>query len=270
MATKGKSYGNKLYPQSVKESSNLLTRVEPIITPGLLKSRYLHLVPQLDTYTDDELQQEITLAMNEVELLLNVPIYSVQKKEKFPYDYSMLNNNFHFKTSTRPIQSVESVTVMSTNGVVVYRFPNEWMEMALAYRGQINFLPLLTTFSDKTVSGTGEATGAAIFIQAMGYNRFISSYFEMEYTAGLSNKEGQVPVVVNDLIGMTAATEILSALQNQYIYGSQSLSQDGISQSSGINRAPFNERIQMLTERKERILARLKMLFFSKYYVGNI
>jgi len=79
-----------------------------------------------------------------------------------------------------------------------------------------------------------------------------------------------VPILVNDLIGLTAAAEILSALQNQYIYGSQSLSQDGISQSSGINRAPFNERIQELKERKERILERLKMLFFSKYYVGNI
>ena len=270
MATKGKTYGTKTYPQSVKESSNLLTRVEALITPELLKSRYLHEVQNLNAYSNDELAQEIMLATNELELMLNVPVFSVQKKEKFPYDYSMMNNNFHFKTSTRPIQSVESVTVMSTNGVVVYRFPNEWMEMALAYRGQINFLPLLTTFSDKTVSNTGEATGAAIFLQAMGYNRFISSYFEIEYTAGLSNIEGNVPVVVNDIIGMTAAIEILSALQTRYIYGSQSLSQDGISQSSGINRAPYNERIQELKEKKERMIERLKMLFFSKYYVGNI
>ena len=39
-------------------------------------------------------------------------------------------------------------------------------------------------------------------------------------------------MVVNDLIGLTAATEILSAKQNQLIYTSQSLSQDSISQSS--------------------------------------
>jgi len=270
MSTKGKSYDTKIYPQSVNESSNLLTRIEPLLTPALLKSRYLHEVPRVEVYSEDELQQEIMMAVNEVELLLNVPVFSVQKREKHPYEYSMLNNNFHFLLSTRPVQSVESVKVMSTNGVSVYTFPLEWLEMALAYRGQINFLPLLTTFADKTPTTGGDYAGAAIFLQAMGYNRFISAYFEITYTAGLSNIDGNVPVVVNDIIGMTASINMLSTLQTGYIYGSQSLSQDGISQSSGINRAPFNERIQALTEKRERFISRLKMLMFSKFYIGNI
>jgi hypothetical protein len=37
-----KTYGTKIYPQSANETSNLLTRVEPLLTPALLRSRYLH------------------------------------------------------------------------------------------------------------------------------------------------------------------------------------------------------------------------------------
>ena len=74
MAKKGKSYPTNMYPQSASKPggvSSLFERMEPLITPDLLKSRLLHDVPGLDTYSSDELQQEIFLACNEIELLLN-------------------------------------------------------------------------------------------------------------------------------------------------------------------------------------------------------
>ena len=71
------------YPVEAKETSGLMTRVEPILTPELLKSRYLHGL-DLSDYTEDELKQEIMLAMNEIEALTGLTLTKVQFNERIP------------------------------------------------------------------------------------------------------------------------------------------------------------------------------------------
>lgn len=273
MAKRGSTYKTKSYPQSASETSNLFERVEPLITPALLKSRLLHKVPGLDTYTDDEIKQEIFLACHEVELLLNMPLWPIEATERKPYEYNHVDNFWHFKCERRPVQSIVSVEIVSADGRSVWRAPQEWIEKGnIKTKSQINFLPLLSTIAGGSSIQTGDATGNSIFLQAIGYARWIPAFFEIKTIVGFGDKEGNLPVVINDLVAMTAATEILSALQNTYLSGSQSLSQDGISQSSSLKNGGnvFDARIQTLNQRRERMMNQIKAVFNSKYFISNI
>lgn len=273
MAKRGKSYATKQYPQSASETSDLFQRMEPLVTPDLLKSRFLHKVPRLDTYSNEELKQEIWLACQEVELLLNMPLWPIEVTERKPYEYNHYQNYWHFKTERRPVQSIVAVDIVSADGQAVWRAPQQWIEVGLTKtKSQINFLPLLSTVAGGNAIQTGDATGNSIFLQAMGFARWIPSFWQIKYIAGLGDCEGNLPVVINDIIALTAATEILSALQNLYLSGSQSLSQDGISQSSSFKNGGdvFQARIDNLNQRRERMMNQVKMVFNNKYFISNI
>ena len=65
-----KGYGNKTYPVLANKISNLIKRVEPILTPEKLTSRYLKGI-DLSQYNDDDLKDKINLAMSETEIYPN-------------------------------------------------------------------------------------------------------------------------------------------------------------------------------------------------------
>lgn len=258
------------YPVEAQETSGLMTRIEPILTPELLKSRYLHGL-DLSDYTEEELKQEIMLAMNEIEALTGLTLTKVQFNERIPYDSSLYKNFLHFKTNHKPVLSVESFDVRSSNGQNIYKLPPDWIEMGFAHKGQINLLPILTVFGTSGTIATSAPDGALIFLQSLSNYRWLPAFWNIEYTAGVCKEDGKLPVVVNDLIGLTAATEILSAKQNQLIYTSQSLSQDSISQSSsGAGTQTYQPRIDMLTAKRDKLMARVKSIYHNKYFVSNI
>ncbi len=99
----------------------------------------------------------------------------------------------------------------------------------------------------------------------------VPAYWEVTYTAGLSTKEGEIPVIVNQLIGCVAAIDLLSIIAPSNVYNSQALSQDGISQSSS-GKGPdiYRTRIDELTLKREEIIKKLKAIFNSRVFVGNI
>lgn len=258
------------YPVEAKETSGLMTRIEPIITPELLKSRYLHAI-DLDDYTEDELKQEIMLAMNEVEALTGLTLTKVQFKERIPYDSSLYKNFLHIKTNHKPVLSIEQFAVESSNGQEIYRLPADWIEMGFAHKGQINLLPILTVFGTSGTIATSAPDGALIFLQSLSNYRWLPAFWSVTYTSGLCKEDGKLPVIINDLIGLTAAMEVLSAKQNLNIYNSQSLGQDGISQSSSsAGTQIYQPRIDMLQAKRDKLMARVKSIFSSKYFISNI
>ena len=70
--TNSKSYGTAMYPVHALSTSGLMQRVEPILTPEQLKSRFLKGIPLVfyngDTFSDDDLKERIYLACNVVEM----------------------------------------------------------------------------------------------------------------------------------------------------------------------------------------------------------
>jgi len=258
------------YPVEAKETSGLMTRIEAIITPELLKSRYLHGL-DLNDYADDELKQEIMLAMNEIEALSGVVLTKVQFKERVPYDSALYKNFLHIKTNHRPVLSVEKFAVESSNGQNIYELPPDWIEMGFAHKGQINLLPILTIFGTSGTIASSAPDGALIFLQSLSNYRWLPAFWSITYTSGVCKEDGKMPVIVNDLIGLTAAMEVLSAKQNLISYTSQSLSQDSISQSSsGLGPQSYQARIDMLQAKRDKLLARFKAIYHSKYFLTNI
>jgi hypothetical protein len=265
-----KKFGTKAYPIEANYTSSLLTRVEPMLTPELLKSRYLKGI-DLKDFTDDELKDQIILSTNEFESLTNLTVKKTQYKERIPYDYALYRAFLHFKSNHRPILSLQSFVVESSNGQEVYKLPADWVESGFFLKGQISLLPILTVFGTSGVIATASPSGALIFLQSLTNFKWLPSFWSVTYTAGLCHDDNKLPIIVNDVIGMGAAIDILSIKQNQIKYTSQGISQDGISQnSSSPGSQTFQKRIEQLEKDKERLMRKIRQIFNSRYYVSNI
>lgn len=280
--TNSKNNGTAMYPVHANQVSGLLRRCEPFLTAAMLKSRYLKGIPLQfpngDEFSDDDLTDKIMLAMNEAELLIGTTITREQFREKLPFDMALYNAFMHMKTEHGPIISLEELAIVASNNVNIYQVPSSWIETANFSKNLINVIPLLAAFGSTSVSGTpvganGQNVGAAFLAiwTAYGNAGQVPAYWQVTYTAGVSNKEGQVPIAVNELIGVIAAMAILSLIAPSNIYNSQSLSQDGISQSSsgpGVNL--YVRRLEELEKKKQELISKLKAIFSRRYFIGNI
>jgi len=266
-----KRFGTKAYPVQANQTSDLLRRCEPMLTPAKLVSRYLKGVENLDSFTKGELQQEIELATNEFELMSNLSVTKVQHRERIPFDRNQYKAFVFMKLEHGPVLSVEDVQIQSSNGENIYSLPPDWIEMGLAHKRQINLIPILSIFGAAGLRDGQASNAGLVFIQAVNNFRWLPAFYTVKYTVGISHTEGQVPIIVNDIIGMTATLEILSSLQAKEKYTSTSISQDGISQSaSGPGPQRYAKRIEDLTVRRDRMLKKVKSVFNQKYFLSNI
>jgi hypothetical protein len=280
--TQSKNYGTATYPILASDTSGLMKRCEAVLTPEKLKSRYLKGIPLKfpngDEYSPDDLKDQINLAMNDVELLLGVTITRESFKEKKEFDWQLYKSFLHLKTIHRPILSLESLRIVSSDNQNIFEIPIQWIDASLFYRGEIHIIPLLAAFGATSTVGspitvTNQAAGIAFLatLQAGGSVSNVPSYWEIQFTSGLSNTEGQVPVPVNQLIGCVAAINVLSPLAATNIHNSVSLQQDGVSQStSGPGVQIYAQRIKELTEQRDEIVRKMKHLFSTKYHIGNV
>lgn len=276
--TQSKSYGTAIYPVHAQETSGLMKRCEPFLTPEKLVSRYLKGIPLKfpngDTFTDDEFKDQIMLAMNEAELLLGTTINREAFKQKIGFDANLYKAFVHLRAERGPIISLEQLAIVSSDGVNLFEIPPTWIESANFSKHVINVIPLLAGYglnqvTGTSVSGNGGAGGIA-FLSVLGGIGWVPAYWEIKYTAGLSNKEGQVPVPVNELIGAIAAINVLGIIGPSNIHNSQSLSQDGISQSSsGLGPRLYERRMDELVEKREMVVKKLKAIFSTRYFVGE-
>jgi len=265
------NYGVSNYPVLAKSTSGLVKRVESLLTPDKLISRYLKGLDVSD-WTNDELKDRITLAISEAEILIDVPITPIQRKEKHPFDRNLYQQFVHVMTNFGPISSLEKFGIKSSNDIDIFSIPPDWIESARFFQKQINVIPL--TVVGATGITTGQPTGAAglAFIAAMnGGIGWVPSYWEVEYTTGVCSAEGQVPMVVNELIGAIAAIEILGNLGPQNLSTSISVSHDGISQSSS-NPGPaaYQTRIGELVGKKDMLIKKIRKIYYNKYFMSNI
>lgn len=269
-----KKYGTAAYPVHSNGTSGLMRRCEPFLTPEQLQSRFLKGVPLKfrngDQFTPDDFKDRINLAMNETELLLGTVITREAFQEKPPFDYSNYKAYIHINSEHRPMLSIEHLAIVSADGNNIFEIPPTWIETANFTKGLINVIPLLAAYGVNSVQGAVGNAGIAFLTVIDGLN-WVPAYWQINYTAGLSTKEGNVPVPVNELIGTVAAIAILSEIATSFIHTSQSQTQDGISQSSsGPGPRIYQLRIEELEKKKEDLTKKLKAIFSTRYFVGNI
>lgn len=272
--TQTKRYGTAIYPVHAASTSGLLRRSEPFLTPEQLVSRFLKGIPLKfrngDSFTPDELKDRIYLAMNEAELLLGLTITREAFQFKAPFDYALYKAYIHIMTEARPVVSLEHLAIVSSDGNTIFEIPPTWIEAANFSKGLINVIPLLAAYGVNSVQGAVGNAGIAFLTVIDGLN-WVPAYWQVNYTAGLSSKEGNVPTPVNELIGTIAAIAILSEIAPLNIWNSQSQTQDGISQSSsGPGNRLYQLRIEELEKKKNDIVKKLKTIFSTRYFLGNI
>lgn len=262
------------YPVLASSTTGLLTRVEPVLTPAKLKSRYLKGIldklPAGVSYSNDELKDQINMAINELETELKVPVFAEKFKERLPFDYNLYRSYIHLRTQNGPILSIDSLGIVSANRENIFRLPAEWIDTGLFHQRQINVIPLLAAYGVNSVTGSIANAGIA-FLTVLGGLGWVPSYWEVDITVGLCKEPGQVPIVVNNLIGIYAALNILSTIAPNNSNTSISIGQDGISQaSSNPGPAIFQTRINELEGKKRILLKQLQRIFGQKFYITNI
>ena len=268
--TESKKFGTKIYPVETNVASDLLRRIEPILTPENLKSRYLKGI-DLENYSEGELKQEIELSINEFEEMTNLSVFKVQHRERIPFDRQAYKAFVYFKLNNGPILSIEKVLIESSNGESIYELPPTWIEVGFAHKRQINLIPILSIFGAAGLKDGQASNAGLIFLQAVNNFRWLPAFFTVTYTAGICHEEGRVPIIANDIIGMQAAINILSQKQTEFRHTSTSVGQDGVSQSaSGPGPRTYDKRIEDLQERRDRMLKKLKSKFHQKYFLSNI
>lgn len=269
-----KNFGTAIYPVHSESTSGLLKRCEPFLTPELLISRFLKGIPLRfrngDSFTHGELKDRINLAMNEAELMLGTTITREQFKNKLPYDKSLYKSYIHLVTENKPIVSLEKLAIVSADGLNIFEIPPAWIEAANFSKGLINVIPLLSAYGVSSANG-GVIKGGVALLGTLEKQHWVPAYWQVNYTSGLSSREGQVPIPVNELIGTIAAMAILSEIGPLNVWNSQSQSQDGISQSSsGPGPRLYVLRMEELEKKKNELLTKLKGVFSNRILFTNI
>lgn len=280
---------SSVYPEKVLEGNSGLTRVEPFLTPDVLKDRFLWGIPLISpvtrqSITNNMLKDFIQRAANEFELKCQVDVFQVVRRYRLPFDPNLYYQFMTLEIPNKPIQTVIDLSIRaasynanynaqneqypSTN--LIYKIPNEWIDMANASRGTLAVNPLNPAFS-AIGSGTSAPASGATIMQFIGQSGWVPSYWNTEVICGFANDEGQVPVAINEVVGNYATMLILDNLIPQFRYASQSLGIDGLNQSVNDNMFSLlqDKRQKAEVSFKEQV-NKIKQITSSKIFSSHV
>lgn len=278
----GQGTQGKQYPIDATFSS--WGRLEPLLTPDQLKSRYLKGIPMVlkikdpatgkpFQITDDELKDYIELAVDEAEQLTGLIIMPTQVTHKLPFQKQDYEAFGYFQLPHRPISSIEALNVTLADGSDVFVFPPEWLETANLIAGQLNIIPLAfqgMQGGTGVIGGTNAGGGTAVFFNSLWNRPWVAALFGVTYTAGFKN--GLMPKYVNNLIGCIVAMRVLSMIAAAYAaWQSTSLGMDGMSQSiSTPGPMRFKQRMEELEKERTLSVKKLKKVYGGSFPTGTI
>lgn len=264
-----------VYPISAVDTSGNFDRIEPLITPEILKEDWLFAVPLFDPktqtrITNDMLKRIIVRATSQLELDLKINIAPVRRKVKLAYDRNLARYFNHLEVPYKPINTLLGVSIEDSNYNTLYTFPPAIIETRNMWQGQINFGPITQGIQSGTILNNGSYMGGnGLLLIENCYMQSAPAFWVVDCITGFP--ENGIPTVINELIGITAAIEVLSKIQVLFKTNSQSLSHDGISQStSGPGPQVFANRINDLKEKKAAMLDQVKHIFYNSVFVSNI
>lgn len=275
-----KASEGSIYPLGAIDATQAL-RIEPLLTPQSLRINFLLGIPLVSYFphpvtgvryelTDEDLKTYIQRAINVLELEMGIILNPIQVKEKHPYDFNFWRSNAHVRVKQRPVTSVESFSFQAASGADLLVINNSWIEMGQAHQGQINLVPIMPAVGTNMIpASTPSSSGAGYLSMFLGSSGWVPSVVTLVYTVGYP--DGKFPRVVNEIIGMTAAIDILSSLAATYRSGSYSMSVDGYSQSQSTPGPQlFDPRIKELKEKKTYLMDRIKDLYGLKMKINWI
>ncbi len=277
--THSKNGVGSLYPEGTIEDG--WDDVSPLITPQQVRRLHLFGLPLVsfiknpmtgrpDVIDDPLIKDFINEAVALAELESQVKIFPRQVQEKQAFDRAQYESFGYMMLRQRPVSHIDSLTVSPANEGDIFQVPNEWIDTGFLHQGQLNMIPLTIALrSGSTVPLSGAPAGAA-FLALFGYSHWIPSYWKATYTVGF--KDGKVPNIINQYIGVIAAMEILSMLATTYSRStSTSLGIDGLSQSiSTPGPDLFETRLKYLGDKRGWLMRKIQRLYNLGLTVDNV
>lgn len=210
------------------------SRTEPMLTVKQLKQRYLFGIDLTDKQgnplPDEVIQHQINAAVSYLEHALDIVISKV-KIEGEQYDYRAVDySNFNFiQLKKRPVIKVNEIKAQFPNNQQLVKYPEEWYVLEKE-GGQIQLSPVEGSFSGLIVT-----QGGSYVPLIYGTRDYWPHLFSITYEAGFC--DDQIPVIINEMIGLQAAIKIFEIL-GDLLYGpgmtSDNVSIDGASVSKGL------------------------------------
>jgi hypothetical protein len=278
--TNSKFAPGSFYPSNAIDTDHF-PRYEPLISPTLVRQRFLlglpdesffinHQTGKPDRITDPIIQDAIIRAVGKVEQLLKIDIFQVQRSERHPFDRNQFNSFGYLRAQHKPIQSVDDLSIIMANGVNIYTVNTAWIDNGGFMKGRLNIVPLTIAAA---VSGgtafTGNDVGAgAYFISVLGANMWVPAFFTLKYTTGFP--DGRMPIIINELIGMTAALDIMQLVYLFFISTSYSIGLDAQSQSQSFNPQLIQTRLELLKTQRDDLAKSLKGTFGTLIGVSTL
>jgi len=211
------------------------TKVEPILTVKKFKDRYLHGVSLLDddgnamsdNTISDKIDQATAYVQNELDLCIIPEIFqaSDDTQEKRTYRLNDFFNWNYIKLNRYPVISVESVKIMFPSDNELIEYPESWFKLNKA-SGILRMVP------DSHTVPTLFQHNSLYVPEFILSKKMVPQMIEIEYTAGFP--QGEIPMDINDLIGLRAAMDILEIMGDLIIgagIANQSIAIDGVSQN---------------------------------------
>lgn len=268
-----------MMPENAIETS--WDNAEPLITPEKLLTLHLFGIPMVsairnpltgkpDRYTPEILKEYIVeaVALAEAEIG-SFSIFPRQHTERHPYDQPLQNSFGYSVVRNRPVASIEKLAVASSDGINVWDVPLAWIDTGYLHQGQINLIPFaIAGLSGVTIPVTSPVSMG--LLPSLFKFPWVPALWNITYTTGF--KDGAIPRVLNQLIGVIAAMEILSQLATTYARSqSSSLGIDGLSQSQSTPGPElFNTRLEMLGDKRKWLISKIKRSFGLGFFVDNV
>jgi hypothetical protein len=269
-----------VYPINATEDS--WGHLEPLLSPDMLKARHLFGIPlvsymkdpitqQRQVMTDPILKDLIDRAVGMAELELRMDIMPRQYSKKLPFDRMAYAALGYMMLPDHPVSSLDKLAVTASDGSDLYLVPPTWVETANIHTGQINIIPMTIAFQYGGFMVPGNSpNGGSAFLAILGQNPWIPSYWQVTYTVGFP--EGRLPQMVNELVGVCAAIEALGLLATTNARNSShSIGVDGLSQSiSTPGPQIYDTRIALLTDQKDRLIRKLRVMYGTSMFTGAL
>ncbi len=265
----------------IQGTDSVWQRRQPLLTPLDLRQLHLFGIPLMSAFPDpitglrqvmddDLLQAYIERAIEQVEVDLDVVIMPLQVAERHQFDALRYKSFGYLVTERKPVSAVVDWGVVSTNGDRIYDIPTEWVERGYLHLGQLSVSPLIIQSSAGQLGGGGGTGTGAVFLANIENRLWMPGFWTVTYQCGFP--DGEVPRIINDLVGTYVALEILSQLATTYAQqNSVSIGIDGLSQSTS-QPGPqiFTVRIDELTKKRDRIANKIKTLFGAGLICGDV
>lgn len=267
-----------LWPPLVKEATWL--RLEPLLKADELVALHLFGIPLVSQLPDPITKQHAAMtqpildkfiqrAVEIAEAETGLVIMETSIEEALPFDRPAFEALGYMRLSRTPIWGVEKLSVRTTDGVDIFNVPLEWISPGSLYRGRITIVPTLVsavTFTSSPTPANG-AAGAAFLNALSSYIWMIPEYFWIRCVVGFP--QNLIPAILNELIGLIAAMNILSNLAATFITTSHSIGVDGLSQSiSGPGPQVWAVRLKDMADQRRRLTEKVRTVFGKRWALG--